>query len=305
MMSSFIDLQKKLSTIPASVFALGNFDGVHCGHMEIFRQVLNIAIQFKMTPIVLVLFPHPKEIFTGSSPALLTTLSHRMQLIRDAGIQHVECLTFDQKLSNITAQDLLEQFQKHFHMQHLVIGPTTHIGKNRDGTPNRLKEISQTLKFDLTIAKQYELKGCNISSSLIRENILKGEMRWVSDMLGRNYSTQGIVEIGAGKGRTIGFPTANVAQIQNLVPSRGVYAGYGIVDGKKYKAAINIGVRPTMTAEKKLVVECHLIDFEKKIVGQPMTIEWVERLRDEVKFDTIDQLKIQIDRDIRKVKDIL
>jgi riboflavin kinase/FMN adenylyltransferase len=304
-MSSLNELQKKFSKIQQSVLALGNFDGVHAGHQEVFREVLEISKQSKLTPIVFVLFPHPKEFFTGSSPALLTRLNDRVELIKSLGIEHVDCLTFDQGLSNITAQNLLESWMKHFQMKHLVIGPTTHIGKNRDGTPGRIQELSQSMNFGLTLVKQFELKGCNVSSSLIRENILKGEMRWVAQMLGRNYATQGIVETGAGKGRTIGFPTANIAQIQTMVPARGVYAGYGTVGGKKYKAAINIGMRPTVTAEKKLVVECHLIDFDQKIVGQPMVIEWVERLREEVKFDSVDQLKIQIDRDVRKAKDIL
>lgn len=301
-MSSLNELQKKFSKVQSSVLALGNFDGVHAGHREIFKHVLEISKQSKLTPIVFVLYPHPKEFFTGSSPALLTRLNDRVELIKNLGIEHVECLTFDQQLSNIPAQNLLETWMKHFYMKHLVIGPTTHIGKNRDGTPGRIQELSQSMSFGLTIAPQFDLKGCNVSSSLIRENILKGEMRWVAEMLGRNYTTQGIVETGAGKGRTIGFPTANIAQIQTMVPARGVYAGYGIVGGKKYKAAINIGMRPTVTSEKKLVVECHLIDFDQKIVGQAMQIEWVERLREEVKFDSVDQLKIQINRDVTKVK---
>lgn len=304
-MSSLLDLKNKYAKVQSSVIALGNFDGVHLGHRAIFDQVQYVAKDKKITPIIFVLFPHPKEFFTGSSPALLTTLNHRIKLIEKLGFDHVECLTFDQKLADYPAKSFLESFQKNFHLKHLVIGPTTHVGKNRDGTPGRIQELSQELGFEVTIVPQYGRKGCNVSSSLIRENILKGEMRWVAEMLGRTYSTQGIVETGAGKGRVIGFPTANISQIQTMVPARGVYAGYGYVQGQKYKAAINIGIRPTIASDKKLVVECHLIDFNGKIVGQSLIVEWVERLREEVKFDSVDQLKIQIDRDVRKAKAIL
>ena len=301
-MASLIEIQKKLSKIKSSVLALGNFDGIHEGHRAIFQKVLDVSKKNQLDPVVFILFPHPKEFFTGSSPALLTTIDNRIELIRKLGIQHVETLTFDQSLSVVPAQVLLEKFKKDFHMKHLVIGSTTHIGKNRDGTPGKIKELSQTLGFDLTIMDQVEVKGCKVSSSLIRDYVLRGEMRIVADVLGRHYSTRGVVETGAGKGRVIGFPTANVAQIQTMVPARGVYAGYGIVDGQKYKAAINIGVRPTITSDKKLVVECHLIDFNQKIVGKTLEIQWVEKLRDEIKFESVDQLKIQIDRDVRKVK---
>lgn len=301
-MSTLNEIQKKLSKEKSTVISLGNFDGVHEGHRAIFQTVMDVSKKEKASSVALVLFPHPKEFFTGSSPALLTTLDDRMQLIHKVGIKHVEHLKFDLSLSEIPSKELLEMFMKNFHMKHLVIGPTTHIGKNRDGTPGRIRELSQSLGFGLTIVDQLEIKHCKVSSSLIREYVLKGDMRLVADMLGRHYSTQGVVETGAGKGRTIGFPTANIAQIQTMVPARGVYAGFGILRGKRRKAAINIGMRPTVTSDKKLVVECHLIDFNEKIVGETLEIQWVEKLRDEVKFESIDQLKIQIDRDVRKVK---
>jgi riboflavin kinase/FMN adenylyltransferase len=303
-MPTLVEIKSKLNVGP-SVISIGNFDGVHQGHRVIFKKLIEIAKINKFTPIVFVLFPHPKEFFTGSSPALLTTLQSRIDLIKACGIEHVYELTFDQALSLVSAKVLIENFQSHFDMKHLVIGPTTHIGKNRDGTPDKIKELSLSMDFGLTIEPQLEVKGCKVSSSLIREYILRGDMRLVSDMLGRPYATSGIVETGAGKGRTIGYPTANMAKIQTMVPARGVYAGYAHFKGQRYKTAINIGMRPTMASDNKMVVECHLVDFNEKIVGKTLQIEWIERLREEVKFDSVDQLKLQIDRDVRKVKDIL
>jgi riboflavin kinase/FMN adenylyltransferase len=304
-MATLVEIQKQISEVTSSAVTLGNFDGVHEGHRAIFKSLADTSKKQNLTPLVFVLFPHPKEFFTGSSPALLTNLESRIRLIRECGIDHVFDLIFDQLLANMTSQALLGMFQQQFRMKHLVIGPTTHMGKNRDGTPEKIHEMSKVMNFGLTIVSHLEIKGCKVSSSQIREYVLKGEMRMVADLLGRLYSTTGIVETGAGKGRTIGFPTANVAKIQTLVPARGVYAGYGLLRGQRYKAAINIGMRPTVTNDKKMVVECHLIDFNDKIVGETLEIQWVEKLRDEVKFESIDQLKIQIERDVRKARDIL
>ncbi|MEZ4846023.1 MAG: riboflavin biosynthesis protein RibF [Bdellovibrionota bacterium] len=303
-MTSLNEIKKNFSA-SSSVVALGNFDGVHEGHRAIFKRMLEIAKIENLKPIVFVLFPHPKEFFTGSSPALLSTLENRLELVRECGIQEVHHLAFDQALSIVPAQELIKVFQHDFQMRHLVIGPTTHMGKNRDGTPNQIQEWASIMNYGLTIVPQLEIKGCKVSSSLIREYILRGDVRLSADMLGRFYSSSGIVETGAGKGRTIGYPTANIAKIQTIVPARGVYAGYAYVRNQKYKAAINIGIRPTLASDKKLVVEAHLIDFNDKIVGQSLKIEWVERLREEVKFESVDQLKLQIDLDVRKAKDIL
>ena len=296
---------KKCIPVSSSVMALGNFDGVHQGHRAIFERMLQISRAENLKPIVLVLFPHPKEYFTGSSPALLSTLENRLELIRACGIQQVHHLSFDQALSNVPAQELIEGFQQDFQMKHLVIGPTTHMGKNRDGTPNQIREWASSMNYGLTIVPQLEIKGCKVSSSRIREYILRGDVRLAADMLDRFYSSSGIVETGAGKGRTIGYPTANIAKIQTMVPAQGVYAGYAYVGNQKYKAAINIGIRPTLASDKKMVVEAHLIDFNDKIVGQSLKIEWVERLREEVRFESVEQLKLQIDLDVRKAKDIL
>lgn len=305
MMSSIHELQQTFSKIESSVLAIGNFDGIHLGHRSIFEQVIQISKSKNVTPLVFVLFPHPKEFFTGSSPALLTTLKDRIEWIQSLGIEKVACLTFDRMLSEVPAQEFLKVVQKNFGLRYLVMGPTTHIGKDRDGTPQKIQEYSKILNFEFILMPQFSLRGCNISSSLIRENILRGEMRWVAEMLGRPYVTRGVVERGAGKGRLIGFPTANIAQIQTMVPARGVYAGYACIHGRKYKSAINVGTRPTVASDNRLVVEAHLIDFNENIVDQDLKIEWIERLREEVKFESVEQLKIQIHRDVQKAKSIL
>ena len=286
--------------------ALGNFDGVHLGHQAVFEQLKKVSHEKKVKPLVLVLFPHPKEVFSGSSPAILTTIETRKALILGLGLD-VEVLTFDLSLAQMQANDLLKTFQQDLGMQHLVIGPTTHIGMNREGTPSRIKEFSQSMGFGVSIVDQLGIKGCKVSSSLIREYISKGDLRLVADLLGRHYVTRGVVKTGQGKGRSIGFPTANVHHIQTMVPGRGVYAGYVFLNGnnERLKAAINVGIRPTVTLDKTLVVECHLIDFDQKIVGHELEIAWVERLREEVKFGSVDELKVQIQRDVRRARDIL
>lgn len=304
-MSTLIEIQKKIQKLGSSVIAIGNFDGVHVGHQAIFQQVKKIANEQKLNPLIFILYPHPKEIFSGSSPALLTSLEDRKNLIQKLGFDDVFDLTFDLTLSEIRDKELLQKFKDGFGMKHFVIGPTTHIGKNREGTPERIVELSKIMGFGVSVLNLMDVKGCRVSSSSIREYVSKGDVRLVSNLLGRHYSTHGIVETGAGKGKTIGFPTANIAQIQTMVPARGVYAGYAILNEQRFKAAINIGIRPTITSDKTLVVECHIIDFNNKIVGQNLEVQWVEKLRDEVKFGSVDELKGQIQRDVRKAKDIL
>lgn len=304
-MSSLQEIQQKLSSQLSSVIAIGNFDGVHLGHRAIMDQLLQISKTSGATPVVLILYPHPREIFTGSSPALLTTLENRKKLIRQLGIEQVFDLTFDFTLSEYTAESILKAFQQSFRMNHLVIGTTTHIGKNRQGTPEKIREIAGVAKFSVSVVGQREIDGKKISSSSIRECIARGEIKMAAKMLGRYYATQGIVNPGMGKGKSIGFPTANLSQIQTLVPVRGVYAGYALIEGQKYKAAINVGTRPTMTSSENLVVEPHLLDFDRSIVGKELEIQWVERIRDEKKFGSIEELKIQIQKDIGKTNDIL
>ncbi len=304
-MATFEYIQQQLKDTESTVVAIGNFDGVHLGHQEVFKRLKKIAEDLKAQPLVLILYPHPKEIFTGSSPALLTTLKDRMEMIRAMGIQHVFDLKFDLEFAEVSADNCLRMFRDKLNMQHMVIGPTTHIGKNREGSPVKIVTLSKQIGFDVTVLEQQSIHDCKISSSQIREFISQGNMRQTSQLLGRNYVVHGVVETGAGKGKQIGFPTANVAQIQTIVPMRGVYAGRATLDGTIWKAAINVGTRPTVTSSPEIVVECHLIDFDRKIVGKALEIEWVDRLRNEVKFASIDELRNQIQLDVRNARSIL
>ena len=303
-MATLREIQQSIDS-NSTVLTIGNFDGVHLGHQSIFGSVTEIAKARDASSVALVLFPHPKEIFTGSSPALLTPLDQRLQLIRDMGLDHVFHLQFDHELSKQTVHQILDFFQDSLKMDHLVIGPTTHIGKNREGIPSKIREISETKPFGLTIAQEKEVQGSKVSSSVIRNAIGRGNMRHAAQLLGRYYATSGIVVSGMGKGRVIGYPTANLSKIQTMVPARGVYAGYAYVEGQKYKAAVNVGTRPTLTDDQKIVVEPHIIDFDQSILGKSLEVHWVERLREEVRFSSPDQLKIQIGNDIRKVMDML
>lgn len=304
-MATLQQIQSELSGSSATIVTIGNFDGVHLGHQSIFQQMISHSKNKSLSTVVLILYPHPKEIFTGSSPALLTTLEDRKKMIRSLGIENVFDFSFDLKTSEISAKDLLRSLVSQLHMKHFCIGPTTHIGKNREGTPEKIVKFSKELDFEISTLELLQIKGCKVSSSIIRDCISRGEMRLAADMLGRFYSTQGVVESGMGKGKLLGYPTANLDHLETMVPACGVYAGYTWVDGKKYKSAINIGTRPTITDSKKIVVEPHILDFDKKIVGKSIEIQWVERLREEIKFESIDQLKIQIQNDVRKSMNIL
>ncbi len=291
--------------IEKSVVTVGNFDGVHIGHREIFRHLIAEGRKRKLLSVAVTFDPHPALILGHAAPPLLSTPSDRIRQIEFLGIGHAMILRFTPQLAAMSARDFVEQILlRDLGMKFLLIGPNTHVGKGREGTPQRLRELSQQLSFDLEIVPEVEAGGEIVSSSRIRSLLTDGNVEEATTLLGRPYSTHGKVVKGASRGKGLGFPTANLEQVPTMLPKRGVYATRVTIGNQHYTGATNIGVRPTVDPVPKEIVETHILDFSENLVGIEIELEWIKRIRDEKKFLTAEELAAQINKDIQVARNL-
>lgn len=303
----FLTDQKPQPGTP-SVITIGNFDGVHKGHHTIFRKVEQVASQADANAIAFSFYPHPREVLGNVRVALLTTVDQRAAKISTLfPCMQYGKIHFDTALSQKSARDFLQILMGEFHMTDLVVGTTTHIGKNREGTPARLVELSQELKFSLHLVDPLEIDGRTVSSSLIRNLIIKGDVDKVEEVMGEHFSTTGEVIQGNRIGSSLGFPTANLACFSSqLLPANGVYAVWAYLNGKKYPAAVNLGYRPTLgDGDVERHLEVHLIEQDMDLYEKTLTIQWIMKMRDEKKFNSLEELRKQIGQDVTNIIKIL
>lgn len=303
-------------TLKPCVATIGFFDGVHQGHRALIAQVGRIASAKKLQS-ALVTFPvHPRKVMqTSFCPELLTTPSEKIKLLETTGVDHCFMLNFTPELSQLTAQDFMKEvLKKRYNVQCLVIGYDHRFGHNRtEGFDDYLRygrdigmEVIRAealpfhpespLKADKTDTTTHPV---HVSSSLIRHLIQAGEVEHAALGLGYTYFINGQVVTGYQMGRKIGFPTANIAvdNPDKILPANGVYAVYVDLDGKRYKGMLNIGVRPTLNNGPERSIEVHILHFNETIYDHTIRIEFVKRLREEQKFNSIDQLIAQLHRD--------
>jgi riboflavin kinase/FMN adenylyltransferase len=281
---------------------VGNFDGVHLGHQRIIEDVISIARQRNDTSVLITFDPHPVSVIMNMRPEVLTTLDQRRALVTQLGIAKVVVLPFTQKTAQISAEEFLGKLQKNYAMSVLCVGPTTQLGRNREGTPERMKELSDQMGFELWIVPTVEANGGVVSSSRIRELIGDGDVEGAARCLGRRYETEGRVINGVSRGQKLGFPTANLEVVTTLLPKVGVYASLVHVEGRVWKAATNVGWRPTFGDLERPMVESHLLGFSGDLVGRPIRIEWVSRVRAEERFSSVEALRAQIQLDCKMVE---
>ena len=286
--------------IQKSAVSVGNFDGVHMGHQSIVDRLLGTAQKRRLPSVVITFEPHPAKVLGYDAPPLLTTPHQRGDFLEKMGVDHFVVQPFDVAFSKIEAEEFVQRWlTKKIGMEFLCIGPTTHVGKGRAGTPRELKDLAKKYAFELQVVSALEIEGEMVSSSCIRKLIQKGEVRKVNKYLGRPHCTMASIVSGAGRGKDLGFPTLNLEspdRIPTLLPKKGVYAAIATLGGKRLPSATNVGFRPTF-ADKELVVEAHLIDFKGKISTTEVTLEWISRIRDEQKFSSAETLKAQIQKD--------
>jgi riboflavin kinase/FMN adenylyltransferase len=291
---------------PRSI-AIGTFDGVHLGHRAVVARTVSIARERGIGAAVVTFHPHPMRVLRPElAPPELSTLERKTALLEELGPDELVVIGFDRRLSEVEHDEFEERVLKGaLGVEHVVIGQNFRYGHRAQGNVDTLREAGERLGFEVEPAPLVELDGDAVSSSRIRDLLGAGDVAGAGRRLGRPPGGEGVVVRGDGRGRGLGFATANVDQPpDSAVPAIGVYAGVGHVAGISRPAAISVGYNPTFTdARDKLRIEAHLLDFDDDIYGRPMRIDFTERLRGEEKYDSVDALVEQVHRDIAAVRE--
>jgi len=283
--------------------AVGVFDGVHQGHRQLLQSMVAAARAEGAGTAVLTFFPHPRAVIQKLSGRLyLGRLEERVELLAAEGIDIIITHPFSEEVRQIQAAEFVRQLCTHLQMSQ-IWGGSFSLGYNREGNADFLRQMGSEWGFTVREALQLVLwQGERVSSSRIRQGLAAGVMDEVTGCLGRPYQVSGTVVMGDQRGRTIGFPTANLYPWEEqLLPANGVYASYAWLNGRRYAAATNVGVRPTVDGQR-LTVEAHLLDFDADIYGEPIRLEFVHRLRSERKFAGLEELVNQIGADVEQVR---
>jgi riboflavin kinase / FMN adenylyltransferase len=280
---------------------IGNFDGVHLGHQALFRRVVELAGPRKGNTVALTFEPHPMKVLRPQSPPkLISTMDHKIELIAQAGIEHLICLFFTEEFAGTSAHDFVYKIlHQTIGVEDVVVGYDYAFGRGREGNISFLKAMESKLGFKVHVISPVLVEGMVVSSSNVREYVTLGEMKKVRLLLGRYYQIRGIVKKGICRGGPIvGFPTANLRiDKEDLCPKPGVYVVRVIHQDRSYGGVMNIGYNPTFGGQD-LGAEVHIFDFEKNIYGHPIKLDFIQRLRDEKKFSGPEELAGQITKDI-------
>jgi riboflavin kinase / FMN adenylyltransferase len=285
--------------------AIGVFDGVHLGHQQIIRQTIADARQHEGTSLVITFDRHPNSVVAPKHvPPLIYSLPQKLRAIEALGAEALLLIHFDKAFSELTGEAFIRGLARDFgRLQSLCVGTDFTFGYKRGGNVALLKEIGGELKFTVHGMAAVSLDGKAVSSTRIREAIRAGSLDAASQMLGRAYSVAGKVVRGDELGRQLGFPTANLDAAGLVLPPTGVYAVHAELGGNSYRAVLNLGYRPTLgNPEPQLQVEAHLLDFEGDLYGKELEIVFVEKLREERKFGSLEELRGQIERDVREAR---
>ncbi|AQU79802.1 MULTISPECIES: riboflavin biosynthesis protein RibF [Planococcus] len=281
--------------------ALGFFDGVHKGHQRVIGEAIKQAHQKNIKSAVMTFDPHPSLVLGGRKEEVfyITPMQQKMDILEEMDVDYCFIVRFTSEFAKLTPQEFIEIFVKNLQVKHVTAGFDFSFGSKGKGDMALMKLMSKG-HYDVTVAEKLEESDEKISSTRIRELLKQGETGKVCQLLGRPFRVLGTVVNGDKRGRTIGFPTANVEpELGAIVPSRGVYAVKIQVQGQLYNGVCNIGYKPTFNDPdvKKQVIEVHILHFDKSIYGEMVEVEWYERIRDEQKFSGIDELKAQIQSD--------
>jgi len=290
-----------------SWLTVGVFDGVHRGHQEIIKKLTAGAHTNEAPAVVLTFDPHPASVLSGHEIKCLTLPDERADRLGELGVNVVITERFTRELSTVTAHDFMSRLTRQLGLQHLLIGYDFALGKGREGNATRLAEIGSELGYSVEVVSAISDESGMISSTEIRKLIEVGNVSEAVRLLGHPYSLHGPVIHGDGRGRTIDVPTANIAYSRaKMIPANGIYACWAYLNNRRYRAAINIGINPTFTPDKQTPnVEAHILDFRREIYGEDVRLEFVARLRDELKFDSVNVLVEQIWKDVAVAREVL
>jgi riboflavin kinase/FMN adenylyltransferase len=287
------------------VLSLGMFDGVHFGHISIINLLKSVAQENNLETAILTFWPHPRKVFNPNDEIkLLNTLNEKLNLLENANLDVVFLKSFDENFRNLTGEEFVRQILvEKLNVKHIIIGHDHVFGKNKSGNFELLQKLSKELDFvvqQLDAVKEGEF---NISSTKIRNCLANGNIIGANKMLGYHYSVSGKVIDGKKLGRTIGYPTANIEVDElKLLPKKGAYIVEVYVKNKFYKGMLSIGTNPTVNGDK-LTVEVYILDFNKDIYGEEITVKFRDFLHEEIKFESLEKLIERLDEDKRLTKE--
>jgi riboflavin kinase / FMN adenylyltransferase len=292
------------TALTPTAIALGNFDGIHCGHRQVIEPVLAAREQavLRLYATVVSFSPHPREFFSKQPLALLSPFEERIALLAQTGVDQLMVLPFDQELANLSPEEFVHQILvEQLQAKHISVGKDFRFGHRRAGNADLLQQLAAQYGIEVTQVSLQTLDGERISSSAIRQALAQGDIQTTSQLLGRPYRLIGKVVEGQQVGRTIGFPTANLQLPPNkLVPAQGVYgvrvSGKDLNQGNAIAGVMNIGNRPTVNG-LEATIEVHILDWQGDLYGQELTVELLEFIRSEQRFPSLDALKEQISAD--------
>jgi len=284
---------------------IGVFDGVHRGHQHLVGRLLERARREGLAGVAVTFNPHPQAVLQpGTAIIYITTLEERVELLQGLGLDAVAVLPFTSELAQLSAREFVSLLVEEWEMKLLVVGPDFALGRRREGTAEVLRQLGRDLGFDVEVAELLVEDGEKVGSSSVRQALVAGDMERVGHLLGRPFSLRGPVTPGVGRGRRIGFPTANIALgPDRTLPIFGVYVTRAHVRENAYPSCTSIGVRPTFNAEAMPTVETYILDFDQDLYGQELRIDLLHRLRGEMKFDSVDDLVAEINCDIEKTRE--
>lgn len=290
------------------VVTTGTFDGVHIGHQQIIRRLKETAQKNGGETVLLTFFPHPRMVlFPDYKPLLLNSQDEKVNLLEKAGIDHLIIHPFNREFSMLSSKEFISNILvDKLHTKKLVIGYDHHFGKNREGSFSHLKEFGPIYGFEVEEIPAKEVENIGVSSTKIRQALQSGNVETAEAFLGYKYQLSGTVVKGRQMGRSIDFPTANlrVNDQYKLIPADGVYAVWVKRGEEKFKGMLNIGMRPTVDGKER-TIEVNILGFDADLYGETLTLEFVKRLRDEVRFDGLEALKTQLQKDRIKTLETL
>lgn len=290
-----------------TLITIGVFDGVHRGHQHLIGETVRRAQARGLRSGVITFYPNPRVVLQpGFTMPVLTLLPERVELIEALGVDVVAPLTFTRELSQLSAAEFTGLLREHLKMEGLVVGPDFALGRGREGNVDALKALGEQHGFTVDVVELVNTGDDRISSTMIREAVAAGDVARVGALLGRPFNVQGTVIHGDARGRTLGFPTANVEPTpERALPADGIYATWATFeDGERFPAATYIGTRPTFDNGERLI-EAFLLDFDRDIYGRDITITMVDRVRGDQHFDNAEALAHQMHLDVLKTRAFL
>ena len=291
------DLKNAISSRP-SILTLGTFDGVHKGHRKIISNLKSEAKRNNLRSIILTFFPHPRNIVSSEIIKSISTIDEKIKIFSDLGIDELIIQKFDKSFASMDAKEFIELLVDNLKIKKIIVGYNHRFGKNRSADINVLKDFSLKYDFEVLEIKAFEVENIKISSTKIRDAIQQGNIKLCNNYLGYNFNINGDVVKGKSIGKSLGFPTANIKIVEEykIMPKNGVYLVRCFFEKEKLYGMMNIGFNPTFGSNDK-TLEVNIFDFDKDLYGETIRIEFLNFIREEIKFENVELLQNQLIKD--------